>query len=162
MPRGTLALVVAGSIAATLPAAEATTCIVDLQRAVDEAMKRGWRFQCKLSGSAPVGSSVAFAHDAMKRPGCAGRTGPVPGMPYLFRAQFFKHVSRSQLANGWSFESFQAGSGQFNPYPPMNGALLVYGWDLSQPNRNTARHLLELKLKKSGGNCAKVYEEAFG
>lgn len=143
--------------------AHAVTCSVNIERAYQEAVKRGWTFWCTAVSGAITGSKSGLHFDKSKRLGCYGRTGPVLAGSQRFIGHFFIKGSHSttQLSGGWSIASFQIADGQWSQAGQAGGSRIDFEWSYNLPNKVTYRHLSQLKVTKSGGNCAKFYDEAF-
>ena len=142
----------------------AASCTLDLERAYHVAVARGWTFKCSHRGPSEtgIGAAQGLTFDGSKRVGCYGRNGPTGKA--TFQAQFLRQGSgsTSDLRGGWRVQSFEVSGGQYSGRPPIDGVRIFFEWSSPTPGATTRRFLSKLLLEKSGGQCAKVYDEAFG
>lgn len=139
--------------------ASAVTCSLDIVRAYQEALKRGWNFECQAQRPSDV-AGVTF--DGSKRVGCYGKSDLTAGS-HVYHARFFQGrlSGGTQLFGGWSVESYQVAGGGYTK-ESGGGAFVAFSWSSPLPNTHTRRFLSQIKLRKATSNCDKVYDEAFG
>ena len=101
--------------------------------------------------------------DGFRRIGNSGKSGPLP-FDDLYRARFFRKApgDGSRLRTGRSIASYQVRAGPFEDgNAASSSARLEFRWLERKLSKPTKRYLYELEFRKGGGDCAKLYEEAF-
>ncbi len=150
------------SLTGTLSAspAQTVTCSVNMERAYNEAVRRGWNFKCETTY---VGASVGFGWDNAKRMGCSGKTPAVLPTPASYRASLFMRGggSSANLSEGWKLAGYQVVGGQYLKDQAAGGRRINFFWKQPKPNTLFKRYITNLRFSKKGGSCAKLYDEAF-
>jgi hypothetical protein len=163
-----LAMMLAASLLATTPA-QATDCAVNAFDAYAQAVKKGWAFRC-INGPVGQKSNPVFLPLVPDGIGCVGK---VPGFPNMnsgeVRAHFFHHQSQSlfggdtkyrKLNNGWTLFDYDVVGGQYTRYYDNDRTLINYRMEMN-PGVSYKYVTKKLMLRKEGGSCANVIEEAF-
>lgn len=152
----TITLIIAAGLIFTAPAL-AATCTLDIAQMYDRASSKGWTFKC-LKG--------VLHFDNQKRPGCSSK----PIVPtaweearFLSNTAFRDKSKTGKMRNGWRVKSYQISGGQWSKKSSGKGATssrinFTFSTKAGSYHR---RYLSKIRLEKSYGDCARVYDEAF-
>lgn len=132
------------------PSAQAATCTVNIEQAYQKAVANGWAFYCENS---------VLTFNGQKQMGCFGKTGAAASTTP--KGHFFTGKGRTSFYNGWSLASYKMSGGQYTKQSSSKAGIIRFWFSVKGAFHQGRRHLSELKLKKNGGDCTKVLNEAF-
>lgn len=137
--------------------AYAATCSLNIAQMYNAAVAKGWKFKC-MKG--------VLHFDNQKRPGCTAK----PIIPQAWEeARFLSdtgnldHALNGKLRNGWRVKDYEVSGGQWNRKSSGKGAKSsrIHFTFTTKAGQHTRRYLSRVRIEKSGGSCANVYQEAF-
>lgn len=132
--------------------AAVTQCDLNVHKAYQRALQHGWSFTCENASFVPEPASRSMACQAGQ---AAGQGGAIQG-------HFFHHrLGRSpQMRAGWTISAVRIGGGRWKALeadPQVRVGFVSTG----QAAPGQRLRLSGLQLAKPGGDCSRVYEEAF-
>ncbi len=132
-----------------------THCELDVYTAYDRALKRGWTFKCHNATFVPEHAYRAIS--------CQGKSPPIVGSNGMDVHGYFFRSSAGQapaLKNGWQVDSWEVSGGNWEKWPPGEARVDLHT-RITAPNTSFRRRVTRLKVTKAGGDCSRVYDEAF-